>query len=46
MLLKEIVTVPGALLADTAALAPYFLESAGDVAGLKPKASVKSKRKI
>lgn len=34
---KEYVTVPDALLGDTAALAPWFAVSCAYVAGLKPK---------
>ena len=34
---KEYVVVPGALLADTAALAPHFRDSFAYVASLKPK---------
>jgi hypothetical protein len=38
---KEYVTVPAALLADTWALAPYFVESLAYVASLKPKPTTK-----
>jgi hypothetical protein len=36
---KKYVTVPQSLLADTAALAPWFAHSVAYVAGLKPKPS-------
>ncbi len=40
---KEYVAVPAALLADTGALAPYFVESLAYVASLKPKPTKRSK---
>ena len=39
----EYVAVPAALLADTEALTPYFLESAAYVASLKPKPTAKKR---
>jgi len=41
---KEYVTVPDALLEDTAALGPYFRASYDYVAQLKPKSTSKAKR--
>jgi hypothetical protein len=40
---KEYVAVPAALLADTRALTPYFLESYAYVASLKPKPAAKKR---
>jgi hypothetical protein len=41
---KEYVTVPDALLADTAALRPYFQASADYVSGLRPKPTKRAKK--
>ena len=41
---KEYVTVPGALLANTDELAPYFRASYDYVAGLKPRPTTRHKK--